>query len=77
MENVNDKKLSFPQRNWFLMCVLVAVLSPLIVHWITIGAHGVSKEQSIDIGKRKSDTSYNVASPPGNAAGVKPDSAAH
>jgi hypothetical protein len=77
MENANDKQLSFPQRNWFLICVLVAILSPLVVHWVTIGAHRVSKQQSLDIKDRK-DTSYNVASPPSNDTSKKSgDSAAH
>jgi hypothetical protein len=37
--DTNDQKLSFPQRNWFLLCVLVAILSPLVVHWIGNMAH--------------------------------------
>jgi hypothetical protein len=68
MENT-DKKLSFPQRNWFLLCVLVAILSPLVVHWLQTGAHKESYQQSIDI--KSKDSSYKIANPPGT------DSAPH
>ncbi|MBS1917247.1 MAG: hypothetical protein JST87_13295 [Bacteroidetes bacterium] len=49
---------------------MVAILNPLTVHWITIGAYKVSKEQSLDIKDRK-DTSYNVANPPSNDTSSK------
>ncbi len=61
MENVN-KNLSFPQRNWFLLCVLVAILSPLIVHWVQAGAHKEAYKQSIDI--KTKDQSDQIANPP-------------
>jgi hypothetical protein len=80
MENTNNKQLSFPQRNWFLLCVLVAILSPLIVHWVQNGAHREAYQQAIDTrppvtgGAGGTDTSYKVAQPPGNdtANKVKP-----
>ncbi|HMH34189.1 MAG TPA: hypothetical protein VK543_14225 [Puia sp.] len=62
MENTNDRKLSFPQRNWFLLCVLTAILSPLLVHFIQVGAGKQAYKQSVDI--RYSDTSNKIASPP-------------
>jgi hypothetical protein len=68
MENT-DKKLSFPQRNWFLLCVLVAILSPLVVHWIQIGAHKESYKQSVDI--KSKDSSYKITNPPGNDSASK------
>ena len=79
MENVTDKKLSFPQRNWFLLCVMVAILSPMVVYWIQNGARKVSHEQTLDI--QSKDSSYKVASPPGPAdtsqKNKTADSAAH
>jgi hypothetical protein len=69
MENTNDRKLSFPQRNWFLICVLTAILSPLLVHLIQAGARKQAYKQSVDI--RYSDTSNKIASPPGNDTGQK------
>jgi len=78
MENTDNKNLSFGQRNWFLLCVLVAILNPLAVHFLQIGARKESYKQSMDIHTTDSskikDSSYNVASPPQNK---KTDSAAH
>jgi hypothetical protein len=68
MENTDNKQLSFPQRNWFLICVVVAILSPLVVHFLQASAQKQSYKQSIDIRSADSskalDTSYKVASPP-------------
>lgn len=80
MENTDTKQLSFPQRNWFLLCVLVAILSPLIVHWVQTGAREKVYQQSINTrppstqpnnpattgGAGGTDTSYKVANPPTN-----------
>jgi len=69
MENTNDRKLSFPQRNWFLLCVLTAILSPLLVHFVQVGARKQAYKQSVDI--RYSDTSNKIASPPTNDTAQK------
>jgi len=63
MENTSTK-LSFPQRNWFLLCVIVAILSPLVVHWVQGGARKEAYNESINTRPAGSDTSYKVASPP-------------
>jgi len=82
MENTDTKNLSFPQRNWFLLCVLVAILSPLIVHWVQAGARHENYEQSINTrppstqpnnpatsgGAGGTDSSYKVATPPATPA---------
>ena len=71
MENTNTK-LSFPQRNWFLLCVIVAILSPLVVHWVQAGARKESYNESVNTKPAGTDTSYKVASPPmqgGDSAG--------
>jgi hypothetical protein len=91
MENANDKQLSFPQRNWLLLCIIVAILSPLVVHWV----HGAARkrvytqETEVRDTARKggdsaaggaTDTSNKVASPantqPNKGAGGT-DSARH
>ncbi|MDR3711800.1 MAG: hypothetical protein P4L51_03205 [Puia sp.] len=68
MENTNDRKLSFPQRNWLLLCILVAILSPLVVHLVHRSAESESYKQSMDEkpvrAGNSTDTSYKVASPP-------------
>jgi hypothetical protein len=69
MENVNDRQLSFGQRYWFILCIIVAILSPLVVHWVQVGTHHVSYEQSIDGGPK--DTSYKVAAPPSTDSSKK------
>lgn len=81
MENTDNKKLSFPQRNWFLICVVVAILSPLVVHFLQASAHKESYKQSIDIrtssdSSKANDSSYKVASPPDNT-NKKADSTGH
>jgi hypothetical protein len=70
MENIS-KKLSFPQRNWFLLCVIVAILSPLVVYWVNGAAHKEAYNQATHIRPAGSDTSYKVASPPGGADSAK------
>lgn len=77
MENANDRQLSFPQRNWLLLCVIVAILSPLVVHWVHAGARKRVYNQETEVrdtGSRSGDstagaggaidTSSKVASPP-------------
>ena len=87
MENTDTKQLSFPQRNWFLLCVLVAILSPLVVHWVQAGAREKVYQQSINTrppstqpnnpatsgGAGGTDTSYKVANPPTTNASTPGD----
>jgi len=74
MENTDTRQLSFPQRNWLLLCILVAILSPLFVQWVRTAAHKESYQQSVDTrppsvgGAGGTDTSYKVATPPTNPA---------
>jgi hypothetical protein len=86
MANTNNKRLTFPQRNWFLLCVIVAILSPLVVHWVQAGARKRVYDQETQVrdtsrsgGAGSNDTSNKVASPPSNqpagAAGGSRDSA--
>jgi hypothetical protein len=81
MENTDNKSLSFPQRNWFLLCVVVAILSPILVHLLQTGAKRESYKQSIDIrssdSSKTNDSSYKVAAPPQNNGNKKADSAVH
>ncbi|HMH21685.1 MAG TPA: hypothetical protein VK563_07910 [Puia sp.] len=67
MEKLNDKRLSFGQRHWFLLCILVAILSPLVVYWVRTGARKEAYKQSVNIRPAGSDTSYKVAIPAGGA----------
>lgn len=68
MENTDNKNLSFGQRNWFLLCILVAIISPIVVHYLQIGARRESYKQSVDIrtsdSSKNNDTSNKVAVPP-------------
>ena len=70
MENTSTK-LSFPQRNWFLLCVIVAVLSPLVVHWLSSHADKSNYNNAMMQKPAGSDTSYRVASPPSNDSSKK------
>jgi hypothetical protein len=66
MDNVNNKQLSFPQRNWLLLCIIVAILSPLVVHLLQSGAN--SKNYNEATHPVMTDTSYKMSASPGNAA---------
>lgn len=47
IDNVeNERALSFPQRHWLLLCVCIAILSPLVVTWISAGVHEKLYRQS-------------------------------
>jgi len=79
MDNVKDRNLSFPQRNWLWLCLLSAILSPLLLHFLQAGAKRRNYDSAIrrlsSDSARARDSSYNVASPPAGP-GVN-DSAAH
>ncbi|HEV2354851.1 MAG TPA: hypothetical protein VGR89_11435 [Puia sp.] len=77
VDNVeHEERLSFPQRNWLLLCVIVAIVSPIFVHAIHVEVarkwynHSVRQRQNAvgtnnsDSEKVTRDTSYHVASPP-------------
>jgi hypothetical protein len=76
MDNVNDKQLSFPQRNWLLLCILVAILSPIVVHLLQTGAQKENYQESIHrpplrAAAAGTDTSYKMNNPPGNDTSSK------
>ena len=76
MDNVNDKQLSFPQRNWLLLCILVAIISPILVHLMQTGAQKENYRDAITTPPPKNaaagaDTSYKMNNPPGNDTSVK------
>jgi hypothetical protein len=66
MDNVDNKRLSFPQRNWLLLCIIVAILSPIVVHLLQSGAD--SKNYNAATHPVMTDTSYKMSASPGNAA---------
>lgn len=47
-DRAENEKLSFPQRYWLLLCILVAVLSPIIVGWLNAAAHHVIYKQAVE-----------------------------
>jgi hypothetical protein len=66
MDNVDNKRLSFPQRNWLLLCIIVAILSPIVVHLLQSGAQ--EKNYNSATHPVMTDTSYKMSAAPGNAA---------
>ncbi len=48
MENNNEKRLSFPQRYWLLLCILVAILSPVLVHYLNVGARQYNYKEATE-----------------------------
>jgi len=43
-----DKGLNFAERHWLLIAIFVAILSPLVVHWVQAAAHRESYHESMD-----------------------------
>lgn len=43
-----DKGLNFAERHWLLLCIIVAILSPLVVHWVQAAARRQSYEQTLE-----------------------------
>jgi hypothetical protein len=41
-------KLSFPQRYWLLLCILVAIFSPIAVQWLNAAANHVAYRQATE-----------------------------
>jgi hypothetical protein len=74
-----ESGLTFPERHWLLLCILVAILSPLVVHWIQ-GAvdkknYGESLEQRTVQGGMGGSTPSGGAVAPGDTSrpgGVNP-----
>jgi len=50
MDSVNSSndRLSFPQRYWLLLCIAVAILSPILVNSLQALAHKSSYNQAMD-----------------------------
>ena len=72
MENTNQKGLSFPQRNWFLLCIFVAILSPLVVHWVQAAAHKEAYKESTEIKPVNSDGAGGATPAAGGAGTASP-----
>lgn len=70
-DNVTEK-LTFPQRNWLPLCIVVALVSPLAVNAYKALTHKqpekipVERNGAAYLGgdTTKRDTSYHVATPP-------------
>ncbi|HET6255999.1 MAG TPA: hypothetical protein VFE32_18125 [Puia sp.] len=70
-ENVeNERALSFPQRHWLLLCVAVAIISPLLVNGISAEAHHKLHRQSN--GSPNGVTGVNPPRPDSSASGSLP-----
>jgi hypothetical protein len=48
MPETDNIDLSFPQRHWFLICIFVAILSPVVVNWVGTLAHKEAHSQSVE-----------------------------
>lgn len=46
--DTENQRLSFPQRYWLLLCILVAVFSPLAVQWLHAAADRFSYHQAVN-----------------------------
>jgi len=68
----NEELLSFPQRHWFLIVIVVAILSPVVFSWVQAAArhraHQQSTEQPTVHGGSGGSTPMGGAVPPGDTA---------
>jgi hypothetical protein len=50
MDSVNSSndRLSFPQRYWLLLCIVVAIVSPILVNSLQVLAHRTSYNQAMN-----------------------------
>ena len=72
MDSMKEDRLSFPQRHWLILCIVVAILSPIVVQALQSMAHKKNYNQAMEIkpaqagdsGTIAKDTSYKVAVPP-------------
>ncbi len=63
MEKNNNSRLSFPQRYWWLLCIVVCFASPVAWHYIRRGFRGNQSKQMIQIENAKSSDSFTNAPP--------------
>ena len=62
MENVNARKLNFGQRNWVLLCIIVAILSPLFVHSVQVAARKHNYREATEQKPAQGDDSASAGS---------------
>ena len=74
MEYKNDNKLTFPQRNWLMLCILTAVITAFIYYLIDTragnGSAGYHQVQS-------TASPSSVTTDTQQAEGIPPDSLHH
>lgn len=73
MENTNNKRLTFPQRNWLLMCLLTA----FIVMFIDYLINSNSRNKNANYNNVQTASPSSISGDTQNAQGVPPDSLRH
>jgi hypothetical protein len=48
MDSMKENGLTFPQRHWLILCILVAILSPIVVHALQTMAHKTNYNQAME-----------------------------
>lgn len=61
--DTENEKLSFPQHYWLLLCIVVAIFSPLAVNWLDAAAHHMAYKQATE--STSANSSSGSASPSG------------
>jgi hypothetical protein len=73
MENTNDKRLTFPQRNWLLMCLLTVFIVMFVDYFI-----GKNREnRNTNYNNVQTSSPSSLTGDTQNAQGVPPDSLRH
>lgn len=47
-EYTAERRLSFPQRYWLLLCIFAAIFSPICVGWLNAAAHHMRYKEAIE-----------------------------
>jgi hypothetical protein len=74
MESIHERRLTFPQRNWLLLCLLTVIITVLVYYLIDKGSHNTN------IHSGEMQTTSGATTVPGDTQhteGIPPDSLRH
>lgn len=74
MENTNNRRLTFPQRNWLLLCLVTALITALVYYFVDTSKRN-SAERYDQTGVTGSSPSVTCDTSKGQ--GTPPDSLPH
>jgi hypothetical protein len=73
MKNMQDRRLTFPQRNWLLLCLFTAMLTVLVYYLVDSNNRNNSRFNQIET----TNSSSSITGDTQNTQGIPPDSLKH